>query len=1133
MRRSCTSAALFVAAAVAAPAPSPAGETEAPRLMEQARAAFTRGDSREVRRLVRADRTAAYAAAHRLLHGGDPADAALADHLAHVYAAVHRDPRLLERTDALRRWSPEDRAAAARAREAKEAAIAAFGAGRVDEARRGFEEALAAFQRLGDLREEGRCLSNLGAVAASTGDSSEALRLLDEARAVLDRSGDLDLLPAIHINRAYALDDLGRQEEGRAALEEAAAAAREAGDRAGAGRALQMIGAFDMERGRLDAAEEATRRAVAEGRAMDDPDLVGAASFNLARLLRMRGDLAGEERALRQSLEAARRGGFAGAEAEALLELAAAARRRGDLEAARASLLRAREAASRTEDDAIRANVEHDEAALRVAEGRYAEALPFLDAAEALLKGTEFLGKLSAAHGTRATALYYMGAYEAAIAQLKLALEKASSGGRLDLEAGHRASLGHLLALLGDPRAGLAELEEAARIHQELGDQVAWGTDMDAIGTLRFRAGDHAGARAALEQAIAALPGESARLERAEALKDLAEVELASGPAGREAALALLREARGELAAAGDLEGGVHADLLLARAALAAGDAGGARAALDRMRAAMGGRRTVQHAWLIRETEGLLLEARGDGAGALREHRRAVEEVERLRAGLLPDAWRAAVLEDRISPYRALVRIHLRRGEIEEAWQAARAAKARTLVERMVPPSFEEDAAERSASRAPAAHAPPASLLPARVLPSDRLRALLAEDEILLDFFRGDEGWGVFALSRRGLAHRSLTSPPASLEAPLESARHPGRPGADGDEAAVAAWREACRRLGGMLLGPAEDLLHEAREILIVPGGALHGLPWPALEVGGGPLVERWTVSVLPAAESLASRAAEPPGGLATMLAVGDPAPPSAVEGGPAGGPDVPAGAAGPGSTPGSAGPASSPPSVAAARLPGAAAEAQAAAALAPGPAIVLVGGKAREAEVRRRAPAADRIHIAAHGRLDRLSPARSHIALAPGGGEDGRWEAAEIAAQRLRASLVVLSGCETGVELGLVKGEPPGDERIGLARAFLAAGAGTVIAGLWEVDDGASSVVMPQLYPKLVSGSPARALARLQRDLRAGKVRGAGGRALDHPFYWAGLVAYGAGAGRGGVSPEVAEVRETGPSPAPSPPPR
>jgi len=67
-------------------------------------------------------------------------------------------------------------------------------------------------------------------------------------------------------------------------------------------------------------------------------------------------------------------------------------------------------------------------------------------------------------------------------------------------------------------------------------------------------------------------------------------------------------------------------------------------------------------------------------------------------------------------------------------------------------------------------------------------------------------------------------------------------------------------------------------------------------------------------------------------------------------------------------------------------------------------------------------------------------------------------------------------------------------------------VSSLWEMDDTAAAALMPRLYSRLRSLTPDAALADLQRDLAAGRVRDEDGVPLDHPYYWAGLLAWGAG---------------------------
>jgi CHAT domain-containing protein len=69
-------------------------------------------------------------------------------------------------------------------------------------------------------------------------------------------------------------------------------------------------------------------------------------------------------------------------------------------------------------------------------------------------------------------------------------------------------------------------------------------------------------------------------------------------------------------------------------------------------------------------------------------------------------------------------------------------------------------------------------------------------------------------------------------------------------------------------------------------------------------------------------------------------------------------------------------------------------------------------------------------------------IALTPAASDTGFLTANEILTQRLVADLVVLSACDTG------RGKITGDGVLGLARAFIAAGAPSLVVSLWAVPD-------------------------------------------------------------------------------------
>jgi len=104
---------------------------------------------------------------------------------------------------------------------------------------------------------------------------------------------------------------------------------------------------------------------------------------------------------------------------------------------------------------------------------------------------------------------------------------------------------------------------------------------------------------------------------------------------------------------------------------------------------------------------------------------------------------------------------------------------------------------------------------------------------------------------------------------------------------------------------------------------------------------------------------------------------------------------------------------------------------------------------------------------------------------------------------LVVLSACRTAL------GPVEGDGVIGFARAFLSAGARSVVATQWDVSDRVSYEVMREFYARRARGaSNSRALRGAQlavlRALRAGTIHADGAALPETPRLWAGFVLTG-----------------------------
>jgi tetratricopeptide (TPR) repeat protein len=134
-------------------------------------------------------------------------------------------------------------------------------------------------------------------------------------------------------------------------------------------------------------------------------------------------------------------------------------------------------------------------------------------------------------------------------------------------------------------------------------------------------------------------------------------------------------------------------------------------------------------------------------------------------------------------------------------------------------------------------------------------------------------------------------------------------------------------------------------------------------------------------------------------------------------------------------------------------------------------------------------IHLSCHGYFDNLDPLSSGVLLH----NKEVLTAREIFNLRINAQLVTLSACQTGINE-----RKPGDELIGLTRAFLYAGAPSVVVSLWSVNANSTQELMFEFYRLLRGGrDKARALQEAQKEIM--KKEG-----YTHPYFWAPFVLVG-----------------------------
>ena len=125
-------------------------------------------------------------------------------------------------------------------------------------------------------------------------------------------------------------------------------------------------------------------------------------------------------------------------------------------------------------------------------------------------------------------------------------------------------------------------------------------------------------------------------------------------------------------------------------------------------------------------------------------------------------------------------------------------------------------------------------------------------------------------------------------------------------------------------------------------------------------------------------------------------------------------------------------------------------------------------------------IHVATHGTFRPDNPMFSGIALG-----DGYLHLYELYQMRLNADLLAFSGCATGLNV-----ISAGDELLGLVRGALYAGARSLLLTLWDVNDASTHKFMTEFYRRFQAGeNKATAAAEAAKELR---------KEYPHPYYWA-----------------------------------
>ena len=783
--------------------------------------------------------------------------------------------------------------------------------------------------------------------------------------------------------------------------------------------------------------------------------------------------------------------------------------------------------------------------------GRYEEALAAYDLAEEDFTELEMSDRIGDVCSNRGIVLVHLGRVSEALQAFEKALHILSGAGLTLLEAQTLSNMGEAHMMLGNYARSLEIFERARRFFEELhapaNQAILARKTADAYLVLNLypeavnlyhqaiamiqqagMADHHARALWGLGAALAA---QGQHREAAEALQGATQRFTAAGNTPMVSSVLLeqsaLQNAQGDLQAAYlsaeralDLVPGevwpverLYASLRLADLSMPDLEAAesylqeAGRLAAD-LRLPVGDYRLNSRLGRLR-----LLQGRKDEA---RQHlETAVAQIERLRSGLSHEAVRTSFLQDKTNVYEDLIELHLKSGDagdIRQAFKVAEQAKSRALVDLLANVivseqplgEHQEVAAELKTLQADLDAVynrllDPFTSLPGSSLAQIQQRAAQLEQQIRqlqlrttgrfveVDPFAvpfsfealraqippggalvayhilGDEILAFLVKGGEIEIVRGLSSVPRLRDLIQRMSAHWGhfRMGDEFTRRHMTVLEKSAQRflaaLHTELIAPLEDALRvpaagndaSPTRLVIVPHGLLHQVPFHALYTGDRYLIDDFEISYALSATVFTlcqeREHRQPQKGL--VVALSD------------------------------------------SLIPAAEAEGRSVSRLLQSAGVevdLLCAERARRDPLILAATGCDVLHLACHGLFRADNPIFSALKLS-----DGWLTAAEVLNLRMEGALVALSACESGRNRVI-----SGDEAIGLPRAFLGAGASSVLVSLWVVQDETTVTLMEQWYELLCAGAErTAALRQAQQTLR--------GR-YPHPYYWAPFIIIG-----------------------------
>ena len=539
------------------------------------------------------------------------------------------------------------------------------------------------------------------------------------------------------------------------------------------------------------------------------------------------------------------------------------------------------------------------------------------------------------------------------------------------------------------------------------------------------------------------------------------------------------------------------ADLLMVRIALKMNDA---RTARQHCQSARVDLERLQSGILTYQTEflaGEIERASGDEQQAYESYLRARDALEILRGSLRGEELKIAFFQNKLEVYEHLVNISIKKEDLEQAFTCMQQGKSRSLTDQLIQSSsapaddsaqselvrsirtlreelnwyynliereqlrpeehsitriqkLEQEARQRESSLmralkdASVVEANQAGFQASYAVSLAEVREAIPRDTVLLEYFSIQDRYVACAISRETLEIRPVTvhSRVKKLLQLLQFQLSKFRLDPGYVKTFQGSMLESTiSHLKGLyeeLIAPIADLL-QGQQLMVLPHGLLHYVPFHALHDGEGYLIDRYSVSYAPSASVYAlCRSKEVNrGGSSLIFGIDDAQAPLILD------------------------------------------EVRTLRTMLPD-AKLFTGSEATEDVLRREGKSCRMLHIATHGYFRQDNPMFSSIRLG-----NSYLSLYDLYQLKLPVELVTLSGCATG--LNVVTG---GDELMGLVRGLLQAGAQSLVLSLWDVHDESTKQFMLDFY-RYMQPNESKSVALRGAMLAVRKD-------WPHPYYWA-----------------------------------